>query len=147
MEKFFQLFKGTLLPLAILILIGYFFIKTPTDLLTWNLVLFIIVGSIAMIIYLIILKKFSDFDFDDPFAIEWTRFPLQFPALLPITLIIVIVEFFSDKKYEMFYTKYSLLEIIIFWGFVLFIAVILIGGSFHISKRIYKFIKKKYSNK
>ena len=50
-----KLFIETLLPLAILILIGYFFIKTPTDLLTWNLVLFIIVGSAAMIIYLIVL--------------------------------------------------------------------------------------------
>ena len=49
MEKFFQLFKGTLLPLAILILIGYFFIKTPTDLLTWNLVLFIIAGALGWI--------------------------------------------------------------------------------------------------
>ena len=147
MEKFFQLFKETLLPLAILILIGYFFIKTPTDLLTWNLVLFIIAGSVAMGIYLIILVKFSDFDFDDPFATVWTRFPLLFPTLLPITLIIVINEFFLDEKYEVFDTKSSLLGIIITWGFVLFVAVILIAGSFHISERIYKFMKKKYFNK
>ena len=147
MEKFFQLFKGTLLPLAILILIGYFFIKTPTDLLTWNLVLFIIVGSIAMIIYLIVLKKFSDFDFDDPFVGVWTRFPLLFPTLLPITLIMVISAFFLDEKYEVFGTKSSLLLIIITWGIVLIIAVALIGGSFHILKRIYKFLKRKYSNK
>ena len=147
MEKFFQLFKETLLPLAILILIGYFFIKTPTDLLTWNLVLFIIAGSVAMGIYLIILVKFFDFDFDDPFATVWTRFPLQFFTLLPITLIIVISAFFLDEKYEVFGTRSSLLGVIIFWGFVLFVAFILIAGSFYISKRIYKFIKNKYSNK
>ena len=142
MEKFFQLFRETLLPLSMLILIGYFFIKTPTDLLTWNLVLFIIAGSVAMGIYLIILVKFFDFDFDDPFATVWTRFPLQFFTLLPITLIIVINEFFLDEKYEVFGTRSSLLGIIIFWGFVLFVAVILIAGSFHISKRNYKFLKR-----
>jgi hypothetical protein len=142
-----KLFIETLLPLAILILIGYFFIKTPTDLLTWNLVLFIIVGSAAMIIYLIILEKFTDFDFDDPFVGAWTRLPLQFSALLPITLIMVIGAFFLDEKYEVFGTKSSLLLIIITWGILLIIAAALIGGSFHISKRIYKFIKKKYSNK
>ena len=142
MEKFFQLFKGTLLPLAILILIGYFFIKTPSDLLTWDLVLFIIVGSIAMIIYLIILEKFSDFDFEDPFVGAWTRYPLSFPALLPITLFLAI-GVLLDTKYEAFNTKSSLLEIIIIWGIVLIIAAALIGGSFHILKRIYKFIKKR----
>ena len=147
MEKFFQLFRETLLPLSMLILIGYFFIKTPTDLLTWNLVLFIIVGSIAMVIYYIILDKFTDFDFDDPFAAVWTRFPLQFFTLLPITLIMVISAFFLDEKYEVFGTRSSLLGVIIFWGFVLFVVFILIAGSFYISKRIYKFIKKKYSNK
>ena len=90
--------------------------------------------------------------YEDPSFGEWgsiwnARLLLLFPTLLPITLIIVITEFFLDEKYEVFDTKSSLLEIIIFWGFVLFIAVILIGGSFHISKRIYKFIKKKYFNK
>ena len=153
MEKFFQLFRETLLPLSMLILIGYFFIKTPTDLLTWNLVLFIVVGSIAILIYLFILNKFYDLNpYEDPSFGEWgsiwnARLPLLFPTLLPITLIIVITEFFLDEKYEVFDTKSSLLGIIIMWGIVLFIAVILIGGSFYISKRIYKFIKKKYSNK
>ena len=83
-----------------------------------------------MIIYLIILVKFFDFDFDDPFATVWTRFPLQFFTLLPITLIIVINEFFLDEKYEVFDTKSSLLGIIIMWGIVLFVAVILIAGLF-----------------
>ena len=63
------------------------------------------------------------------------------------TLIMVIGAFFLDEKYEVFGTKSSLLLIIITWGILLIIAAALIGGSFHISKRIYKFIKKKYSNK
>jgi len=99
-----KLFLETLLPLAILILIGYFFIKTPSDLFTWNLVLFIIVGSIAMFIYLIILEKFSDFDFDEPFVNPWTRVPLAFPTLLPITLFLAIAVLL-DTKYEVFGTK------------------------------------------
>ena len=153
MEKFFQLFRETLLPLSMLILIGYFFIKTPTDLLTWNLVLFIVVGSLAILIYLFILNKFYDLNpYEDPSFGEWgsiwnARLPLLFPTLLPITLIIVITEFFLDEKYEVFDTKSSLLGIIIMWGIVLFVAVILIAGSFHISERIYKFMKKKYFNK